>query len=73
MAMRFKIGDLVRWNSEAGFVTGKIIRIHCKDFIFKGHTHQASEAFPQYEIKSMKTKHIAAHKDAALSMISEER
>jgi hypothetical protein len=66
------LGDHVRWNSEAGYVTGRIIKIHTKDFLYKGYTHHASEADPQYEIKSDKSDHIAAHKGKALSKISRE-
>ncbi|VCU71694.1 hypothetical protein PIGHUM_03781 [Pigmentiphaga humi] len=66
MADRFKVGDHVAWNSEAGVVGGTIIRVHTKDFDYKGHTHRASEEDPQYEIKSDKTSHIAAHKGSAL-------
>lgn len=33
---KFKIGDHVRWNSEAGKVTGVIIKVHTKDFDYKG-------------------------------------
>ena len=63
---KFKIGDHVRWNSEAGHVTGTIIAVHTSDFSYKGYTHHASESDPQYEIKSDKTDHIAAHKGRAL-------
>jgi len=70
MAHSFKIGDNVTWNSEAGFVSGTIIKIHSKDFNFKGYTHHASKDDPQYEIKSNKTSHIAAHKGSALKIIS---
>ena len=66
MTKRFKIGDHIRWNSEAGRVTGTIIAVHTADFVFKGYTHHASENDPQYEIKSDKTDHIAAHKGSAL-------
>jgi hypothetical protein len=66
MAARFRVGDHVRWNSEAGMVAGTIIAIHTKDFDYKGHTHHASEGDPQYEIKSDKTDHIAAHKGGVL-------
>jgi hypothetical protein len=66
MAGRFKIGDHVTWNSEAGHVSGTIIAVHTSDFSFKGYTHHASEADPQYEIKSDKTDHVAAHKGGAL-------
>ncbi len=66
MAGKFKVGDLVTWNSEAGHASGKIIKVHTKDVDYKGHTHQASEDDPQYEIKSSKTDHIAMHKGSAL-------
>ena len=70
MAAKFKIGDKVSWNSEAGRVSGTIIKIHTSDFDYKGYTHHASEKEPQYEIKSSKTDHIAAHKESALTKIS---
>ena len=69
MAEPFKIGDHVRWNSEAGLVSGIIIAVHMRDFDYKGYTHHASEDDPQYEIKSDKTDHIAAHKGSALHRI----
>lgn len=69
MAKMFKIGDHVRWNSEAGHVSGVIIKVHTRDFDYKGYTHHASDADPQYEIKSDKTDHIAAHKGAALTLL----
>lgn len=66
----FKVGDHVRWNSEAGQVSGRITKIHTSDFDYKGHTHRASKDDPQYEIKSDKTEHIAAHKGSALHKLS---
>jgi len=69
MKMKFKIGDHVTWNSEAGHVSGRIIKVHKKDFNYKGYTHHASADDPQYEIKSDKTDHIAAHRGAALKKI----
>lgn len=66
MAHKFKIGDEVTWNSEAGHVSGTIIKIHTSNFHYKGYTHHATEDEPQYEIKSSKTDHIAAHKESAL-------
>lgn len=69
MKARFKIGDHLSWNSEAGHVSGTIQKIHTKDFDYKGHTHRATEEDPQYEIKSSKTDHIAAHKGSALTKI----
>ena len=66
MTKRFKVGDRVTWNSEAGHVSGTIIKVHTKDVDYKGHTHHASEDDPQYEIKSSKTEHIAMHRGAGL-------
>jgi hypothetical protein len=69
MPRRFKIGDHVSWNSEAGRVRGRIIKVHRKDVNYKGYTHHASKDEPQYEIKSDKTDHIAMHKGSALRKI----
>ena len=66
MSQRFHVGDHVSWNSEAGRVSGTITRIHSRDFDWKGYTHHASGDDPQYEIKSDKTDHVAAHKGRAL-------
>ena len=63
----FKIGDHVTWNSEAGHVSGKIIKIHKEDFDYKGYTHHASKEDPQYAIKSDKTEHVAVHKASAIT------
>ena len=67
MKTDFKIGDSVSWNSEAGRVSGTIIKKHIKNFDYKGYTHHATEDDPQYEIKRKKTDHIAAHKGTALT------
>ena len=40
-----------------------------KDFDYKGYTHHASKDEPQYEIRSDKSEHIAAHKGTALHKI----
>lgn len=66
MVKAFKIGDHVSWNSEAGRVRGRIVRVHTKDVTYKGYVHHASPDEPQYEIKSDKTAHIALHKGRAL-------
>jgi hypothetical protein len=66
---KFKIGDKVGCNSEAGQVSGTIIKIHKKDFDYKGYTHHRMEAEPQFEIKSSKTDNIAAHKGSALTKL----
>ena len=66
MTKTFKIGNHVSWNSEAGRVRGRIVRVHTKDVNYKGYVHHASADDPQYEIKSDKTGHIALHKGRAL-------
>jgi hypothetical protein len=71
MAKKFKIGDHVTWNSEAGHVSGTIVKVHKKDFDYKGYTHHASKEDPQYEIKSDKTEHVAVHKATALQRKAE--
>jgi hypothetical protein len=69
MANRFEVGDHVGWNSEAGHVTGTIIKLHTRDTDYKGYLHHASDDEPQYEIKSDKTEHVAMHKGTALHKI----
>jgi Hypervirulence associated proteins TUDOR domain len=66
MAKIFKIGDHVSWNSEAGRVRGRIVRVYRKDVSYKGYVHHASPADPQYAIRSDETDHIALHKGRAL-------
>ena len=66
---RFKPGDHVSWNSEAGVVRGRIIRIVTSPTKFKGYVVHASSDEPQYEIKSDTTDHIAMHKGSALTKL----
>ncbi len=70
MSHKYNLGDHVTWNSEAGKVGGTITKIHTQDFDYKGHTRRASNDDPQYEIKSDKTDHIAAHKASVLTKTS---
>ena len=69
MTRRFKVGDRVSWNSEAGRVSGKIVKVHKKDVNYKGYVHHASKDEPQYEIKSDKTDHVALHKGGVLRLL----
>jgi hypothetical protein len=69
MANKFKLGDHVTWNSEAGHVSGRVVKVHTKNVNYKGYVHHASKDDPQYEIKSDKTDHIALHKKAALKLL----
>ncbi len=66
---KFKIGDAVQWNSEAGRVSGTIVKIITSDTRFKGYVRHASETEPQYMIQSDKTDHIAVHKGTALRKV----
>jgi hypothetical protein len=66
MPQTFKVGDHVRWNSEAGWVSGTIVAVHTRDVDWKGYVHHASADDPQYEIRSDTTDHVAAHKGRAL-------
>jgi len=69
MPKTFKIGEHVRWNSEAGRVSGIIIKKITSDMKFKGYVHHASQEAPQYLIKSDKTEHVAIHKGTARRLI----
>ncbi len=66
MKQRFKVGDRVRWKSEAGWVGGEIVKVHTKNLDFKGYAHHASKDDPQCEIKRDKTDRIALQKGATL-------
>ncbi|MGH8402290.1 MAG: DUF2945 domain-containing protein [Gammaproteobacteria bacterium] len=65
MTAKFKVGARVSWNSEAGRVSGRTIRVLVKAILYKDYMHHASRDNPQYEIKSDKTNHIAMHKGTA--------
>ena len=69
MPKAFIVGDHVRSNSEAGPVSGVIIKKLIHDTKFKGYTHHASREAPQYLIKSDKTDHVAIHKGSTLRLI----
>jgi hypothetical protein len=69
MPRKFKVHDHVSWNSEAGRVRGRIIRVHTKDVNYKRYVHHASKEDPQYAIKSDKTDHVALHKGSALRLL----
>jgi hypothetical protein len=70
MPTQFKVGDHVTWNSEAGRVSGKIVKVHRQDVDYKGHTRHATDDDPQYEIKSDMTDHVAMHKGSALRKVA---
>ena len=68
---RFHVGEHVTWNSEAGHVSGHIVKVHTQDFKVNGYTHHCTEDQPQYEIKSDKTDHIAYHKAGAMRLVTQ--
>jgi hypothetical protein len=67
---RFKVGDHVSWNSEAGRVRGTITKVITSEIEFKGYTVHASKEEPRYQIESDKTDHVAMHKGSALTKLS---
>ena len=69
MKHEFKVGDHVKWNSEAGRVCGTIKKKVTSAIKFKTYTVRATAEEPQYLIKSDKTDHMAMHKGAALKKI----
>jgi hypothetical protein len=69
----FKVGDHVRWNSEAGRVSGTIKKKITSEISFKGYTVHASKEEPQYLIKSDKTDHMAMHKGSTLTKITKRK
>ncbi|QXG42213.1 DUF2945 domain-containing protein [Pseudomonas viridiflava] len=69
MTTSFKVGDAVRWNSEAGEIQGKVTKVHVKDVEFMGKHRPASKDSPQCEVKSDKTGHLAMHHEDALHKV----
>jgi len=69
MAKMFNIGDHVRWNSEAGRVSGVVTKKITTDTKLKGYVRHASKKSPQYVIQSDETDHIAIHKGTALQSV----
>jgi hypothetical protein len=65
----FNIGDHVGWNSEAGRVSGVVVKKITSDAKLKGYIRHASKESPQYVIKSDKSDHMAIHKGTALQLV----
>ena len=70
MTAKFKVGDHVSWNSEAGRVRGMIVKVHKGAINYKGHIHRATPDDPQYEIMSDKIGHVALHRAGVLRRLS---
>ncbi len=73
MTPKFKVGDHVQWNSEAGRVRGMIKKRIISAITFKGYTVHASKEEPQYLIESDTTDHLAMHKGSALKKIRKSK
>ena len=69
MRHKFKVGDHVEWNSEAGRVRGTIKKNVTAAIKFKTYTLRASKEEPRHLIKSDKRDHMAMHKGAALKKL----
>lgn len=70
MDQRFRVGDRVSWNSEAGRIRGTIQKKITSPTKFKTYVARASKEAPQYLVKSDKTGHLAMHKGTALRKIT---
>ncbi len=57
MTRSLRVGDRVAWNSEAGGVTGVILKKITSEIVFKGYRRHAPKDEPEYLIKSDKTDH----------------
>jgi len=73
MTHEFKIGDPVEWNSEAGHVRGTIQKKIVSAIKFDTDTVHASKEESQYLIKSDKTDHLAMHRGATLTWVSNSK
>lgn len=70
MDQRFRVGDRVSWNSEAGRIRGTTQKKITSPTKFKTYVARASKEAPQYLVKSDKTGHLAMHKGTALRKIT---
>jgi hypothetical protein len=55
------VGDHVTWNSEAGHVSGKIIKVHTKEVAYKRYTNHASKEDSRHEKRERQDR---PHRDA---------
>ena len=69
MAAKFKKGDHVEWNSEAGVIKGIVVRRYTKKVEWRGRIRHATPSEPQYELVSDRTGVHAMHKESALRKV----
>ena len=68
MSQAFKVGDRVEWNSEAGYVSGTIIKKVTTELNFKGYVRHASEKEPQFIVKNDTNNHEVMHRGTFLRL-----
>ena len=61
-----KVGETVDWATSQGETTGVVVDEVTHESHVKGHTAKASDAAPQFKVKSKKTGKTAIHKAEAL-------
>jgi len=66
MSVEFKKGDKVEWESSQGTIKGTVEKKLTQPIEIKGHHVAASNANPEYLVKSDKTGKEAAHKPESL-------
>lgn len=66
---KLKRGDLVAWRSSGGKSVGRVVERPTSPLKIKGHKVAASEANPEYLVRSAKSGKLAAHKKSALGPV----
>ncbi len=66
MAGSLKTGDRVAWSSSGGESVGRVERKLTSRGKIGGHEVAASDANPEYLVRSEKSGKVAAHKPSAL-------
>jgi hypothetical protein len=63
---RFRRGDRVSWSFHDVRPTGRVVRVVKRGEVFKGKMRRATEAQPQYELVSERTREHTMHRGSAL-------
>lgn len=62
-------GDLVEWNTSQGKTKGKVVKKVTKPLKIGNYTAKASEANPEYEVETIKSRKTAVHKPESLKKL----
>ncbi|MDB5592955.1 DUF2945 domain-containing protein [Enterovirga sp.] len=65
-AKTFKAGDSVSWQTPQGKTEGKVVKAETATTKAGGHTAKATQAEPQYRVRSDTSGKEAVHKPEAL-------